>query len=446
MKEQWRQQMQEKLADYKKPAPEVSWDEIDKALASNRQKATDRRVLPGSETKVVPMWIRRIAAAVVALVAVTAGYLAFHHEETPVDNKVEAVNSKPMQTPVEPKADESQQVNEAPAKLMANNTTPRLLVQNHEPVLEIQEDAPSVNTLESITQEEQTIQETEESSVEETHETQKVLESSKRQTLDEPYEIRKSKASENRLMAKVYLSNGLSGDMSDNSSYKANTNYYSKEEYADGHKNEYEFYYSNKASLSDNLINKYLSNSILQQKTVVYEEEVHHRLPVRIGLSLRYRLNDKWSLESGLAYTRLRSDFVQRINDISVNANNVRVNTEQTLSYIGIPLAANYLLKSSRYVNFYVSAGGMVEKMVKGRQQCKFEALNLESTESVSIGPLQFSVNSGFGAEFNLSPLFSIYAEPGVAYYFDNGSSIPTYYQDKPFSFNLNLGLRFNIK
>ena len=88
----------------------------------------------------------------------------------------------------------------------------------------------------------------------------------------------------------------------------------------------------------------------------------------------------------------------------------------------------------------------MVEKMVKGRQQCKFEALNLESTESVSIRPLQFSVNGGFGAEFNLSPLFSIYAEPGVGYYFDNGSSIPTYYQDKPFSFNLNLGLRFNIK
>ena len=38
-----------------------------------------------------------------------------------------------------------------------------------------------------------------------------------------------------------------------------------------------------------------------------------------------------------------------------------------------------------------------------------------------------------------------IYAEPGVAYYFDNESSLPTIYQEKPFNFNLNMGLRFNL-
>ena len=67
-------------------------------------------------------------------------------------------------------------------------------------------------------------------------------------------------------------------------------------------------------------------------------------------------------------------------------------------------------------------------------------------TESVSIRPLQFSVNGAIGVEFNLSCRFSIYAEPGIGYYFDNGSSLPTYYRDKPFSFNLNVGLKFNIK
>ena len=53
MKEQWKQQMRQKMADYKEPAPEVSWDEIEKALAANKQKA-----------KTVAMWPRRIAAAV----------------------------------------------------------------------------------------------------------------------------------------------------------------------------------------------------------------------------------------------------------------------------------------------------------------------------------------------------------------------------------------------
>jgi hypothetical protein len=39
MKEQWRQHMQQKMADYRQPAPEVSWEKIDKALTSNKPKA-----------------------------------------------------------------------------------------------------------------------------------------------------------------------------------------------------------------------------------------------------------------------------------------------------------------------------------------------------------------------------------------------------------------------
>ena len=79
--------------------------------------------------------------------------------------------------------------------------------------------------------------------------------------------------------------------------------------------------------------------------------------------------------------------------------------------------------------------------MVKGSQ----ETIGKGSEESVSIRPLQFSVSGAIGAEFNLSRQFSIYAEPGLGYYFDNGSKISTYYQDKPLNFNLNVGLRFQI-
>ena len=60
MKEQWRQQMQQKMADYRQPAPKVSWDALNKALANNKPKA-----------KIVPMWMRRIAAAVAILLVST---------------------------------------------------------------------------------------------------------------------------------------------------------------------------------------------------------------------------------------------------------------------------------------------------------------------------------------------------------------------------------------
>ena len=63
---------------------------------------------------------------------------------------------------------------------------------------------------------------------------------------------------------------------------------------------------------------------VISTNTGIYEESVNHRLPVRIGLSLRYRLNDRWSIESGLAYTRLRSDINLRL----------RSNTQQLLPYL----------------------------------------------------------------------------------------------------------------
>lgn len=38
-----------------------------------------------------------------------------------------------------------------------------------------------------------------------------------------------------------------------------------------------------------------------------------------------------------------------------------------------------------------------------------------------------------------------MYVEPGISYYFDDGSPISTIYKEKPVNFNLNLGLRFTF-
>ena len=38
-----------------------------------------------------------------------------------------------------------------------------------------------------------------------------------------------------------------------------------------------------------------------------------------------------------------------------------------------------------------------------------------------------------------------LYAEPGVKYYFDNGSRVVNFFKDKPLNLNLQVGLRLNI-
>ena len=90
----------------------------------------------------------------------------------------------------------------------------------------------------------------------------------------------------------------------------------------------------------------------------------------------------------------------------------------------------------------------IVEKMVKGSQTSQTVVNGQkepEHTEDVSIRPLQVSLTCGVGVEYKADRILSIYAEPGLTYHFDNHSVVPTFYQDKPLGFNLNVGLRFNI-
>lgn len=49
------------------------------------------------------------------------------------------------------------------------------------------------------------------------------------------------------------------------------------------------------------------------------------------------------------------------------------------------------------------------------------------------------------GGEIRIVKGLSVYAEPGLSYYFDNGSSIRNIYKDKPLNFSLNLGMRWTV-
>lgn len=169
--------------------------------------------------------------------------------------------------------------------------------------------------------------------------------------------------------------------------------------------------------------------------------DAHYRQPVRLGLSFRYHFNNRWSMQSGIDYSYHSSDLVVIID-------NSMLRQEQKLHFIGVPVMLSYSLWSPGRFNFYVSGGGEVEKMVTGSRITSSVASNsVGKTEKDNIGlhPWQLSVMGNAGIQFNINHFLSLYAEPGVAYYFDNQSSLPTIYQDKPFNFNLNMGFRFNI-
>ena len=91
----------------------------------------------------------------------------------------------------------------------------------------------------------------------------------------------------------------------------------------------------------------------------------------------------------------------------------------------------NFLEK--KYFTLYVSAGGMVEKCVYGKL----------ADDKVNVKPLQFSVAGAVGAQFNATDHVGLYVEPGVSYFFDDGSKVQTIRKERPCNFNLQAGLRF---
>ena len=168
--------------------------------------------------------------------------------------------------------------------------------------------------------------------------------------------------------------------------------------------------------------------------------ENHHYQPIKAGITFQYKLNNRIGLETGLTYTALTSDLtVCQGNNASAG--------RRRMHYLGIPLNIKLYLWSWKSINLYLSAGVMGEKCVSNRFQTRFESegLSLEQYSSQTGKPFQWSVNAAPGLQIKPLPNIGIFAEPGISYYFNDGTTIPTIYKDRPCNFNLNLGIRFNL-
>ena len=193
----------------------------------------------------------------------------------------------------------------------------------------------------------------------------------------------------------------------------------------------------------DNVIwadNPQLGIGIFNQGKSV-KTEYKHRLPVRVGFNVAYRLTDRLSVESGVSYTRLSSDMKDGTKDNYSSGS-------QKLDYIGVPLNVKYRAFGYRRLSVYASAGLLTEKCVSGKTTHEYVISGEKKkheAEDVTAKPWQLSVNAALGAQFDVLRNVGVYVEPGVSYYFDDRSTLSTIYKEKPLNFNLNLGVRYTI-
>lgn len=167
-------------------------------------------------------------------------------------------------------------------------------------------------------------------------------------------------------------------------------------------------------------------------------ERRQHDAPITFGLSLNKKIDERWSLETGLQYTYLKSTFT--------TGNVFAIRETQKLHYIGIPLKVSCRLANYKNLSFYSTAGVQVDIPLKGT------FTTAHQTDSVSIPtkrrslsmPWQFSVTGGVGLQYHISSSISIYAEPGIHYYIPDGSSLQTIRKEHPFTFSIPVGVRIS--
>jgi hypothetical protein len=162
-------------------------------------------------------------------------------------------------------------------------------------------------------------------------------------------------------------------------------------------------------------------------------KEASHHIPLSFGLTFRFYFTSHWAIESGLVYTYLSSEYKY--------GNNYRV--KQHLHYLGLPVNAVYQFVGSKRFSVYVSGGGMLEKGISA----EYTAITpLSQTNSHDdIAGVQWSLNGYLGISYNFSKRFSLYAEPGIRYFFPDARQPESMRTERPFNYSLGFGLRTNF-
>ena len=163
----------------------------------------------------------------------------------------------------------------------------------------------------------------------------------------------------------------------------------------------------------------------------LYEKTKHHQ-PISVGMQVGFQLLPKLKLSTGLVYTKVSSDFISGVSD-------TRTVSTQDLHYIGMPLNLSYSVWEYKGLHTYVTAGGEGAVNIKNHTETDGEVKESKRDK------MQWSTNASVGIQYDFIPQLGVYVEPGMKYYFDNGSQIENIFKDKKLNFNIQFGLRFNI-
>ena len=149
----------------------------------------------------------------------------------------------------------------------------------------------------------------------------------------------------------------------------------------------------------------------------------HHDLPLSLGVTARMAFASRWGMESGLEYTYLHSGVESAIGRL-----------DQRLHFIGIPVRMDARLLSRGGFDLYAGVGAKAEK-------CLAASLGQVRCEENRI---QWSAEAIAGVQYGIGNRAYLFFQPEASYYLTK-TDLVTIRTEKPISFTLHAGLRFDL-
>ena len=149
----------------------------------------------------------------------------------------------------------------------------------------------------------------------------------------------------------------------------------------------------------------------------------HHDLPLSLGVTARMAFASRWGVESGLEYTYLHSGVESAIGRL-----------DQRLHFIGIPVRMDARLLSRGGFDLYAGVGAKAEK-------CLAASLGQVRCEENRI---QWSAEAIAGVQYGIGNRAYLFFQPEASYYLTK-TDLVTIRTEKPVSFTLHAGLRFDL-
>lgn len=168
-------------------------------------------------------------------------------------------------------------------------------------------------------------------------------------------------------------------------------------------------------------------------------------LPFSAGISIRYDLNPRWGIGTGIVYTNLSRSFLGDYQEVENGAfTKLLFDTDITdlQHYIGIPVNVFFNIVNTGNWNFHVRLDGMGEKLLDNHFLIHDSEGDIHLHQKAE--GLQLSTGVGVGVEFKFSPNVGIYFDPTIRYYF-NGNQPRSLRTIQPLRMDFEAGLRFSL-